>query len=54
MENKEIEAGIITTYKSIISILKQLPGMKMEDVFAGTDVKELEDELNYLESIFNK
>ena len=54
MENKEIEKGIIETYSSIISVLRTLPGMRMEDVFSATPIKELEDEKSYLESVFNK
>jgi len=54
MKNEETEKGIIETYSSIISILKNMPGMKIEDVFASTNVNELEDEKKYLENIFNK
>ena len=54
MENKEVEKGIIETYSSIISVLRTLPGMRMEDVFNSTPIKELENEKAYLESVFNK
>ena len=53
MKNEEIERGIISTYKSIISILKNRPGMTIEEVFRRSDVKELESEKEYLETFFN-
>lgn len=52
MEDKEIQAGIIGTYSSIISVIKNMPGMRIEDVFRSTNIKELQDEKEYLEKIF--
>lgn len=50
----EIEKGIIETYTSIISHLKGLPGTKLEDLFRSSSVAELQSELDYLKSTFEK
>jgi hypothetical protein len=54
MKNEEIKRGILETYSSIISVLKNMPGMKMEEVFSGTTVKELQDEKEFLERLFKE
>ncbi len=52
MKNKETETGILETYSSIISVLKNFPGMRICDVFEATPKQELEDEKKYLQDLF--
>jgi hypothetical protein len=55
MQNDErIQEGILQTYKSIISVLKNMPGMRVEDLFEATNINELIDEKEYLEKLFKQ
>lgn len=53
-DEKDIQKGILETYGTLISVLKKLPGMSMEDVFRSTPVEELEEEKKFLEDLFKK
>lgn len=43
--------GVLETYRCIVSNNKNLPGMKLEDLFASTPQSELEAELKFLEQM---
>ena len=51
-QDLEREKEIISTYRTIISVLKNMPGMRMEDAFRSCSAKELEQEKEYLETVF--
>ena len=49
---EQIQQGILSTYRTIISHLRNFPGSKLEDVFRSSSDEELTEEKEYLEEIF--
>lgn len=54
MQMERIETKIISTYNCVISTLRSMPGMRVEELFRSSSLAELASERNHLQQLFEK